>query len=107
MLFRSHWDNYIHAGVPMVLSSDDPTMFGYSGLTYDFWEAAVSWGLGLHALKRLVYNSIVYSCLDPAEVVIALQILDARWAQWVDSMISPISQPASRVRGRLNSQRCW
>jgi len=38
---------YLSCGIPCSLGPDDPAIFGYQGVTYDFWEACVAWNLGL------------------------------------------------------------
>lgn len=71
---------------PMVISSDDPGMFGASGLSYDFYEALVGFGgirSNLGSLKQLAINSIRYSSLTPAQQEKALTQWQIKWNKFV------------------------
>lgn len=73
-------------GHPLVVSSDDPAMFGTSGLSYDFYEAFV--GLGglssnLGSLKELAMNSIRYSSLAPELREKAFALWQRHWDAFV------------------------
>lgn len=76
---------YINAGLPVVLSPDDPGIMQHS-LSYDFYTAFMAWGLDLRTLKQLAINSLVYSAMSPDEKRRALSAFERRWEvfiQWL------------------------
>jgi len=52
---------YLNEGVQCTISSDDPGIFGYNGVTPDFWEAIMAWELDLQSIKKLIVNSFEFS----------------------------------------------
>ncbi|KAK2918126.1 adenosine deaminase 2-A [Channa argus] len=73
---------------PVVISSDDPALFGASGLSYDFYEAFVGFGgLGSHigSLKALVINSIRYSSLTPKQQEKVLALWQTSWNKFCNN----------------------
>ncbi|XP_038562322.1 adenosine deaminase 2-A isoform X2 [Micropterus salmoides] len=71
---------------PVVISSDDPAMFGASGLTYDFYEAFVGFGgirSHIGSIKELAINSIRYSSLTPKQQEKALALWKRSWDKFV------------------------
>lgn len=73
-------------GVQCSINSDDPSVYGYEGLSYDFWAAFVYWELDVKALKKLVFNSINYSSLDESEKKQSLAYLNKQWDDFVRKM---------------------
>ncbi|XP_060758831.1 adenosine deaminase 2-A-like isoform X1 [Neoarius graeffei] len=73
-------------GHPMVVSSDDPALFGTTGLTYDFYEVFVGIG-GLSAnvgtLKELAMNSIRYSSLPAVLKDKAMALWQQKWNKFI------------------------
>lgn len=70
-------------GVQCSINSDDPSVYGYTGLSYDFWVAMVYWELDVKALKKLVFNSINYSSLNENEKKNSLSYLNQQWNDFV------------------------
>jgi adenosine deaminase CECR1 len=81
---RVHPANYlIRRGVQITINSDDPAIFGYNGLSYDYWSILLAWQLDLQSLKKLSMNSLAYSSLSEEEKEAAL----AHWQQAWDEFI--------------------
>ncbi len=76
---------YLKRGVQSTINSDDPCMFGYQGLTYDFWAAVVAWDLDLRAIKKLIENSFTYSGMATEERAVAKDVWKKRWNVFIRS----------------------
>lgn len=78
---------YLSQGVPISISSDDPLIFDYAGLSYDFWSIYLAWELDLRQIKQLCRNSLTYSALNEAEKARAFGIWEARWKQFIEKTL--------------------
>ncbi|MEM6842942.1 MAG: adenosine kinase [Bacteroidota bacterium] len=78
---------YLAQGIQCSISSDDPAVFDYTGVTYDYWTIFLAWELDLRALKKLAMNSITYSLLNDNEKKAALQIWEHRWDDFIDECL--------------------
>ena len=65
---RNHPVRYLLAkGIQASISSDDPTFFGYDGVTMDYVMTYVAWEFGIRDLKKLSLNGITYSSVSEEE----------------------------------------
>lgn len=78
---------YLRRGINCSISSDDPMIFDYRGLSYDYWSIYLAWELDLAALKKLSKNGILYSAMTEQEKKEALVIWEKRWEKFVNTSI--------------------
>jgi len=79
----------INQGVPVTLNSDDPSVFGSMGLSYDFFQVFVSSETtGLMTLKQIALDSIEFSTLGTEEKMRAASVWEKRWYEFVDDLVN-------------------
>ena len=74
---------------PVVISNDDPGLWGAQGLSYDFYEAFVgmmSRSADLRSLKKLAMNSIEYSSMTQDEKNRAMDLWRRQWEEFIDQL---------------------
>ncbi|TRY54540.1 hypothetical protein DNTS_033404, partial [Danionella cerebrum] len=75
---------------PLIISSDDPALFGASALSHDFYEAFMGFGgmsFTLGTLKELVINSLRYSSLPSQTKQEAIKALMVQWDEFVSESL--------------------
>ncbi|RUS20658.1 hypothetical protein BC937DRAFT_94684 [Endogone sp. FLAS-F59071] len=71
--------------IPVTISPDDPALFGYEGVTEDYWELFMSFdALNLAGLKQLIWNSVQYSAIVDEEKEKAMAVIKRLWEEWVE-----------------------
>lgn len=81
---------YIKRNIPLTLNTDDPQIFNYNGLTYDFWTAFMAWELDLKTIKKLALNSIIYSGMSENEKADALKYFNRKWDEFIEDQIADL-----------------
>jgi len=73
----------LRCGLPMTISHDDPGIWHYSDVSYDWVAATKAWSLNLAEIKALARNSITYSTLPSDEKAAFLSAWESAWQGWV------------------------
>lgn len=77
---------FLELNVPMVINSDDPSVWGLTGLSYDYYEVFMGFGgnvLDLKTIKQLAINSIYFSALTVEEKQAGLNLWNAKWNTFI------------------------
>ncbi|MEM1325753.1 MAG: hypothetical protein AAGI23_07365 [Bacteroidota bacterium] len=82
---------YLRRGIACSISSDDPLIFGYNGLSYDYWSIYMAWELDLAALKQLSKNGLKYAAMEEVEKEKALREWERRWEKFVKESLKRIN----------------
>ena len=72
---------YINNNIDVSISSDDPNLYGYDSLAYDFTSIVNAWNLDLVQLKKLVKTSIKYASTKISHKFI--KEFDDAWRNWI------------------------
>jgi len=73
----------MRSGVPLTISPDDPGMWHYCDVSYDFAAVAKAWNLQLVELKALARNSLAFSTLRGQQMDVAVKAWEVQWDLWV------------------------
>ena len=75
---------FLHQGIPVSISPDDPGFFDYDGVTLDYVYAYLAWELDVRDLKKLCLNSIEFSSISQEDKGELRKFFDDRWARFID-----------------------
>ncbi|XP_046813395.1 adenosine deaminase 2-like [Vespa crabro] len=76
---------------PVIVSNDDPGLWGSNALSYDFYLAfmgIMSQNSDLRALKQLALNSIIYSNMDTEQKNYASILWKKKWCDFIDKVVN-------------------
>lgn len=85
---RNHPMVYFLANeIPFVISSDDPQIFGYSGITHDFFLLVTATQMNLSQLKTIALNSIKYAIVTEQERCQLYRLWNKKYEIWMDEVL--------------------
>ena len=79
----------IQEGFPLIISSDDPTLWGAKGLSFDYYEAFMGLAglnMDLRLLKKLAINSLDYSKSNPQ----CRKLFTRKWNAYMQTFVPSI-----------------
>lgn len=79
--------SFLHAGIPVSISPDDPGFMSYNGVTLDYVYAFLAWELDIADLKKLCTNSIKYSSLSKEDREQLHKFFLYKWKRFLDYVI--------------------
>ncbi|CAG9770997.1 unnamed protein product [Ceutorhynchus assimilis] len=77
-------------GHPVVICNDDPSVWGATGLSYDWYVTFMSmtWqNHGLKILKQFAIDSITYSAMSETEKIEAFEVWTRMWDEFIEEVI--------------------
>ncbi|XP_034113495.1 adenosine deaminase 2 [Drosophila albomicans] len=90
---RNHPASFLIAeNFPIIISADDPGVWGAKGLSYDFYYAFMAMApaeADLRFLKQLALNSIKYSVLTPPERRKINRVFQRKWTEFIANILNP------------------
>jgi adenosine deaminase CECR1 len=75
---------FLHQGIPVSISPDDPGFFDYEGVTLDYVYAFLAWELDLADLKKLCLNSLEFASISAEEKAKILPLFNEKWTQFCE-----------------------
>ncbi|KXN92283.1 Adenosine deaminase CECR1-A [Leucoagaricus sp. SymC.cos] len=81
----------LNNGIPVALCSDDPSVFGNMGLTYDYFQVLVASEVtGLSTLGALARDSIEFSSMEPEQKEKARAAWEAEWKVFLEYIVNEV-----------------
>ena len=90
---------FLKRGVQCVICSDDPQIFNYSGLRYDFLELYYALLIDLRAVKKLIKNSYLYSGMEKSiEIHAKMREWQLKWDDFVAQSLEQFERETKERR---------
>ncbi|KAG5897485.1 hypothetical protein JTB14_031109 [Gonioctena quinquepunctata] len=78
-------------GFPVVICNDDPSAWGATGLSYDWYEVFMAMtpeNAGIEVLKQFAVNSIEYSAMGESQKMLAMDKWKRDWEEFLDEVLN-------------------